>query len=160
MITVNNLIKKFGETVASDIPSDHSWFGVFVVMDYMYYTRTDYSESVCLTGQEAYFEEDGTGEYDSDAEEGMPYICNVPERGGEGPIHAAGIWTGETIQSWGASVFTSNLENQLDISDYEWIELTAVEGPFWKYKDTQYWEDTIKYNAYWMLTKWKKREEE
>lgn len=146
--------------MASDIPSDHDWFGVFVVMDYMYYTRTDYSESVCLTGQEAYFEEDGTGEYDSDAEEGMPYICNVPERGGEGPIHAAGIWTGETIQSWGASVFTSNLENQLDISDYEWIELTAVEGPFWKYKDTQYWEDTIKYNAYWMLTKWKKREEE
>lgn len=145
--------------MASNIPSDHSWSGVFVTLDYMDYTRTDYSEGVCLTGQEAYFEDDDEGEHDNDGENGMPYICNVPERGGAGPIHAAGIWTGETIQSSGASVFTSNLENELDISDYEWIELTAVEGPFWKYKDTQYWEDTIKYNAYWMLTKWKKREE-
>ncbi|UKK61103.1 hypothetical protein L6468_08800 [Prevotella communis] len=145
--------------MASNIPSDHSWSGVFVTLDYMDYSRTDYSEGICLTGQEAYFEDDGEGEHDDDGENGMPYICNVPERGGAGPIHAAGIWTGETIQSSGASVFTSNLENELDISDYEWIELTAVEGPFWKYKDTQYWEDTIKYNAYWMLTKWKKREE-
>lgn len=146
--------------MASNIPSDHSWSGVFVTLDYMDYSRTDYSEGICLTGQEAYFEDDGEGEHDEDGENGMPYICNVPERGGAGPIHAAGIWTGETIQSSGAYVFTSNLENELDISDYEWIELTAVEGPFWKYKDTQYWEDTIKYNAYWMLTKWKKREEE
>lgn len=149
-ITITNM--------ASNIPSDPSNGGVFVVLDYMYYTRTDYSEGICLTGQEAYFEDDGSGEHDGDGVNGMPYIAGVPERGGAGPIHAAGIWTGEVIQSSGDAVFCSNLMNELDIGEYEWVELTAVEGPFWKYKDTSYWEETIRYNAYWMLTRWKMKD--
>ena len=146
-ITITNM--------ATDIPSSNG--GIQLVLDYMFYTRTDYSEGICLTGQEAYFEDDGTGEHDQDGENGMPYVCNVPERDGFGPLHAAGIWTGEAIQQGGGSIFCSNLQNDLMINDYEWVELTAVEGPFWKYKDTSYWEDTIKYNAYWMLTRWKKK---
>lgn len=150
-ITITNM--------ATDIPSNPQNGGVFVVLDYMYYTRTDYSEGICLTGQEAYFEDDGTGEHDNDGVNGMPYIVGVPERGGEDPLHAAGIWTGETIQQGGDSIFCSNLENELDIGEYEWIELTSVQGPYWKYKNTNYWEETIKYNAYWMLTRWQKKPE-
>lgn len=143
--------------MATDIPADPQNGGVFVVLDYMYYTRTDYSEGICLTGQEAYFEDDENAEHDNDGVNGMPYIVGVPERDGEDPLHAAGIWTGETIQQGGDAIFCSNLENELDIGEYEWIELTSVRGPYWKYKDTNYWEDTIKYNAYWMLTRWQKR---
>lgn len=148
-ITITNM--------ATDIPSSNG--GVKLMLDYMYYTRIDYSEGICLTGQEAYFEDDETGEHDSDGVNGMPYLCNVPERGGFGPLHAAGFWTGEAIQQGGGSIFCTSVENELLINDYEWVELTAVEGPFWKYKGTSYWEETIKYNAYWMLTRWKKREE-
>lgn len=150
-ITITNM--------ATDIPSNPQNGGVFVVLDYMYYTRTDYSEGICLTGQEAYFEDDGTGEHDNDGVNGMPYIVGVPERDGEDPLHAAGIWTGETIQQGGDSIFCSNLKNELNIGEYEWIELTSVQGPYWKYKNTDYWEETIKYNAYWMLTRWQKKRE-
>lgn len=144
---------------AISFPAGSATAGVFLQMDYMLYTRTDYSEGICLTGQDAYFEDDGTGEHDSDGKNGKPYIVGVPERDGAGPIPACGIWIGENVQAINGIFFMSDLVDGLNIEDYEWMELTAVRGYFAdKYEGTSYWESTMKYNAYWMLTRWEKKE--
>lgn len=142
----------------TNFPSNPNNGGVFVDMDYMYYTRTDYTEGICLTGQDAYFEDDGTGEHDSDGKNGKPYIVSVPERDGAGPIPACGIWVGETAEAINGTFFISNLVDELCINDYDWIELTAVRGYLAeKYEGTAQWETTMNYNAYWMLTRWAKK---
>jgi len=141
-----------------DFPTGSDLAGVFLQMDYMFYTRTDYTEGICLTGQEAYFEDDGTGEQDGNGKNGKPYIVGVPERDGAGPIPACGIWIGENIQAINGVFFISNLIDEMNIEAYEWMELTAVRGYLAeKYEGTSYWEDTMNYNAYWMLTRWEKK---
>lgn len=141
-----------------DFPTGSDLAGVFLQMDYMFYTRTDYTEGICLTGQEAYFEDDGTGEQDGNGKNGKPYIVGVPERDGAGPIPACGIWIGENIQAINGVFFISNLIDKMNIEAYEWMELTAVRGYLAeKYEGTSYWEDTMNYNAYWMLTRWEKK---
>ena len=144
---------------AISFPSGSATDGVFLQMDYMLYTSTDFTGGICLTGQDAYFQGDGEGEHDSNGMDGKPYIVNVPERSGMNPIPACGIWIGENVQAINGSFFTSDLFEWLNIEEYEWMELTAVRGYFAeKYEGTSYWESTMKYNAYWMLTRWKKKE--
>lgn len=139
-------------------PQGSSRAGVFLQMDYMFYTRTDYTEGICLTGQEAYFEDDETGAHDSDGKNGKPYIVGVPEVSGSDPIPACGIWTGENVQAVNGVLFISNLVDEMNIEEYEWMELTAVRGYLAeKYEGTSSWKDTMSYNAYWMLTRWKKK---
>lgn len=141
-----------------NFPSGSDVSGVFLQMDYMLYTRTDYSEGICLTGQDAYFEDDGTGDQDGNGKNGKPYICNVPERGGAGAIPACGIWMGEVSES--QLQFFTALVDEMNIEDYEWIELTSMRGYYAeKYEGTAQWESTMNYNAYWMLTRWKKKDE-
>lgn len=141
-----------------NFPSGSDVSGVFLQMDYMLYTRTDYSEGICLTGQDAYFEDDGTGDQDGNGKNGKPYICNVPERGGAGAIPACGIWMGEVSES--QLLFFTALVDEMNIEDYEWIELTSMRGYYAeRYEGTAYWESTMNYNAYWMLTRWKKKDE-
>ena len=56
--------------------------------------------------------------------------------------------------------FFTALVDEMNIEDYEWIELTSMRGYYAeKYEGTAQWESTMNYNAYWMLTRWKKKDE-
>ena len=139
---------------------ENSYAGSIVLcMDYMQYDSDNVTASgVSLIGTEAWFEGDTGTSPETNPVNGKPYFL-PPWNQGEGKRGVCGIWKGGITSGapGNGNVFAVEVEDEIAISSYKWLELTAVKGEFEdKYKGTANWQETMKYNAYWMVTRWEK----
>ena len=111
-------------------------------------------------------EYDGTVLSLNSDEEGVPYadIQSLTEEPSfEKIFRTSGLWEMYSGGSYASNsyAYLSEIKTEIEIGQYEWVELTAVEGIF---KDVTYTSNhaaqtakALNYNAVWMLSRWEKK---
>ena len=141
---------------------------VLLVQDYfkMLSGTTSGSNNVLVLTDNKFM--DGGSYYDANGE-GVPFasINTIPGEEASGwdakTFRTSGLWEAYEGGEYASNPYSymSEIENEIAIGKYAWVELTAVEGIF---KGITYtsnkknWSDAaIEYNAIWMLSRWELR---
>ena len=83
-----------------------------------------------------------------------PYVDNGS---GTGCVVVNGIWQMQEAQGTSATYKYITVNEQVDLGEYDWLELTAVGSGTVDYTN-RLPEEALEYDAVWMITRWEKKQ--